>query len=68
MTRAKEIKILQDDMFHKLDGRVKESDRGYSFAYLGDDIGYRKRKLADLFEIMAELKRYERELDAINSI
>ena len=55
-------------MFHKLDDRVKESDRGYSFAYLGDDIGYRKRKLADLFEIMAELKRYERELDTINSI
>jgi hypothetical protein len=73
MDRRKEIELLEADVFSRIEKEVqKDNYCGPLTSVKGPDYGEnrqeKKEKLKKLFEIMAELKAYEREYDKVDSL
>jgi hypothetical protein len=72
MDRRKEIELLEEDVFGRIKYQIQKTVSCGVYSNNIDDYGEnrqeKKDKLKKLFEIMAELKAYEREYDKLDSL
>tara|TARA_R110002012_G_scaffold86178_1_gene214327 strand:- start:798 stop:1004 length:207 start_codon:yes stop_codon:yes gene_type:complete len=68
MDRKEEIELLESDVFNRIEKETQRYCHGTTVPNYGDNRQEKKDKLKKLFEIMAELKGYEREYDKLDSL
>jgi len=68
MDRKEEIELLEEKIFNRIEKESQTYCHGCKVPNYGDNRQEKKNTLKKLFEIMAELKGYEREYDKLDSL